>query len=63
MNEIFRATKQRCIEEQSDHRDAAALAAYYLENGILERAAQEQRESAYHYAQAWMRLARLIGVE
>jgi hypothetical protein len=60
---IHHATEQRCIAEQRAHRDVSASARDYLEHGHLGRAAQEQRDSAYHHAQMWMRLARLIGVE
>jgi len=60
---IFEATKRRCIEEQNAARDSAYNAAYYRENGLLGRAAQEQRESAYHADQAMTRLFRLIGTE
>lgn len=63
MNSILEATKRRCVEEQLDARHTACNAAYYLEQGILGRAAQEQREAHYHADQAMTRLFRLIGTE
>jgi hypothetical protein len=61
-SEIFLATEARCIEEQNEQRTSAFCAMRYRdEKGLLGRAAQEQREAAYHYGQAWTRLARLIG--
>jgi hypothetical protein len=60
---IYEATKRRCIEEQNEARTSAFYAQGYYERGLFGRAAQEQREARYHHDQAWMRLARLIGVE
>jgi hypothetical protein len=60
-NPVYEATKFRCIEEQNDAAASAFLARRYLDNGLLGRAAQEQREAAYHFEQAEMRLSRLIG--
>jgi hypothetical protein len=59
---IQSATSIRCVDEQLLSRQATRDAAYYIAKGLLGRAAQEQREAAYHHTQMWMRLARLIGV-
>lgn len=62
VNPIRLATIERCCEEQNDAAIAAYHATFYRLNNQFGRAAQEQREAAYHYKQMWERLARLIGV-
>jgi hypothetical protein len=60
--DIRDATTIRCIEEQDEARSSHFYSVRYIEQGLLGRAAQEQREAAYHHAQAWMRLERLLGI-
>ena len=60
---IFKATKRICIEHQNDAEFHGLLARAYLANGRLDRAIEDQRESAYHADQAMTRLFRLIGTE
>jgi len=61
-NEIFLATKSRCIDEQDAAYAAAWSAMRYRDEGLLGRAAKEQDEAAYFYKEAWMRLERLLGI-
>ncbi len=63
MNPIREATTRRCIEEQEEACKSTFYAQRYMDRGLFGRAAQEQRDAAYHHDQMWTRLARLIGVE
>jgi hypothetical protein len=60
--DIRNATMRRCIEEQEAHRTAHEDAVRYRRLGLFGRAAQEQRESRYHYDQMWIRLERILGL-
>ena len=62
MKDILSATIARCIEEQAEARTSHFYATRYIERGLLGRAAQEQREAAYHHQQMWMRLERILGI-
>ena len=63
MNDIYRATEQRCREEQDEARSSHFYAVRYLDQNLHGLAIQEQRNAAYHAAEARMRLFRLIGTE
>lgn len=58
-NPIVAATTARCIDEQIEAAGCHVLAERYVAKGLLGRAAQEQREGAYHSEQARIRLDRL----
>lgn len=65
LDPIVSATIKRCIEFQIAAADGYAEARLWIDgrDRYAPRVRHHQNEAARMYAEAWMRLARLIGVE
>ena len=61
-NDIFEATKRRCIEEQEAARSHYAVVSQSMHDGECDAARHHQFMVSFHHSEARLRLERLINV-